>query len=362
MKNFSEEVVFLSGQGNHPLGSDMLKELTELSGQKCSFDHINISSHPDGENDNKIPKWEKIAGKTVVYYSSLNSQTLLNEAVDIIYAANHQYGAKYTIAVVPFLLNRRQDPVMEILENDKWSKKIPKPWEIQRLRQTIHLLSFAGVNELVVATPHSVEMEKACNDYGIKFHAVDPSLLFAQKAEALIPEEDFPLVNVYAPDAGSIPRAVTLARILHCKVLFHIKFRAANNITSIVNESPEEIERWENEFRSRYNYKEIYYAFPEKLEDAVIVMVDDEVTTGKTANDTGNKLRQSGVKLLYLFIVHAVLTFGWRTLLFNNRPFTAVIMANSIRRGYDKLTGGDIVNIDLSTMFGSKLFKILNRL
>lgn len=358
----TEDVIFLSGQGNHELGLKILEELSELFGSRCQFDHITINKYPDGELDNRIVNHEKIKGKTVVLYQSVYSQELLDEAIDLIWACKHQYGAGYIVAVFPFLWNRRQDPMMKEDKKEKWSKKIVKKDEIQRLRKTIHLLSVCGVDELMVATPHSSAMANACTEYKIKFHEIDPSSLFSTTVQTFVPHEYHHLIKIYAPDAGSIPRAVNLANLLHCPVLFNLKNRAINDKTSIIEEEVNERDGLVKEFRDYYKFQEIYYITPELVKNVIIIMVEDEVASGGTANDTGQMLQKFEAKSIFLLATHPVLTPGWRNKLFYNYPFTKIIMTNTIPRGYDKRTGGRVFDITVAPMFGASLFKILNRL
>lgn len=132
---------------------------------------------------------------------------------------------------------------MKDTEIEKWSKKIAKPDEIQRLRKTIDFLRCAGVDEMIVATPHSIEMIKACDDYKVKFHEINPSPLFANAIQTFIQPEEKNLIRIYSPDEGSLTRAIDLARILDCPVLFNLKNRTINNITSIVETEKSEIEK-----------------------------------------------------------------------------------------------------------------------
>lgn len=361
MEDFSK-VDFRSGNGNHPLGANALRELTELSGQECRFGHVNYNKYPDGEFDNRIVNFKILKDGVAVVYQSMYSQELFDEVLDLIWAIKHQYGAKYIIGVFPFFWNRRQDPMMEESEKEKWSKKTPKPDEIQRLRKNIHLLKTCGVDEMIVATPHSSAMGKACEEYGIKFHEIDPSHLFATALQTFIPAEEQSLVTVYSPDAGSIPRAINLAKILHCPVLFNLKNRAINDRTSIAHEELAEIERLTTEFRSYYKFEDIYYATPEIVSGKIIVIVEDEAASCGTANDTGRLLQQFGVKSIFFMATHAVLTWGWRNKLFYCNPFTKIIMTDSIPRGYEKRTGGKIFDISLSSLFASVLFKIIKKL
>lgn len=361
-KNVSNEVVFLSGNGNHQLGSKILKVLSEIFGQNCSFDHINYNKWPEPELDNRIVRHEKIAGKIVVFYQSIFNSELFEEALDLIWACKHQYGASYVIGIFPFLNNRRQDPVMKDTEIEKWSKKLAKPDEIQRLRKTIYFLGCAGVDEMIVATPHSIEMRKACNDYKIKFHEINPSTLFANAIQTFVQPEGKNLMRIYSPDEGSLARAVDLARIIDCPVLFNLKNRAINSITSIIETEKDEIEKLIGEFKKHFNFEQIQYATPDLVSQKIIIMIEDEVASGKTANDTGHLLKKYGAKSLLFFATHPVLTWGWRNKLFYNNPFNKIIMTDTIPRGYEKQTGGLIFDISLAPLFGSSLFQILSRM
>ncbi|HLP86356.1 MAG TPA: hypothetical protein VK153_00540, partial [Candidatus Paceibacterota bacterium] len=91
MENVKEEVIFLSGQGNHQLGADILCELSELFGQRCVFSHININSYPEKELDNRIVDYQKIKDKIVVVYQSMFTPEFVDEAMDLIWACKHQY-------------------------------------------------------------------------------------------------------------------------------------------------------------------------------------------------------------------------------------------------------------------------------
>jgi len=96
---------------------------------------------------------------------------------------------------------------------------------------------------MIVATPHSMAMAKYCEEYGLKFRSIDPSAIFASNVLNLISRTDLSLVVSYAPDLGSIPRAISLASILNCPVYFNLKNREINGRTNIVDESQKEIEK-----------------------------------------------------------------------------------------------------------------------
>ena len=171
------EIVFLCGNGNHPLSAKVLEGLKEFFGQSCKFDHINFNKFYEGELDNRIPNYLKINGKTVVLFQTMSSQELVDEMMDLIWACKKQYGAKKLILISSFVWYRRQDPEMEESLDNLFGKKA-KPDEIQRLRMLMDNLSHNGVDELITVTPHSITMSEACKEFGIIFHEIDPSSLF----------------------------------------------------------------------------------------------------------------------------------------------------------------------------------------
>ena len=355
-----ENFFFLSGNGNHNLGYKILNTVSELMGNKLSFSHINYNNYLDGEPDNRIVSYKEIENKTVVFYQSMYNQELMNEALDFIAAVKHQYKARYVIAIFPFLYGRRQDPIMNENEKDEpWSKKIAKPDEIQRLENHIRLLKTVGVNEMMVATPHSSKMAKLCDQYEIIFHEIDPSPLFAKTIRTFIPDED---IELYSPDLGSLQRATKLASILRCPIIFNEKKRLKNNTISIVENNTTNSQELENELRKYYNFPDIHCITPELISEKNIIIVEDEVSSGSTANNTGLMLREKKAKSIMLFATHPVLTDGWRNQLFLSNPFTKIVMTDTIDRGYKKRTGGLITDVSVASLFGSSLFKLLNKL
>jgi phosphoribosylpyrophosphate synthetase len=358
MRNISEEVNFYSGKGNYQLAIEVLEKLTELVGQTCRLSHVNFNRFPEGELDNRFASYQKISGKTNVFFQSITTLDLSMETLDLTWAANHQYNSKRNIGVFPFIWNRRQDSQMEIGPDDEPGKKA-KPDEIQRLRQYISFLAYSGINDMIVATPHSSAMAKYSKDYGVNFHEIDPSSIFVEKVQTFVPDEELYLVNVYSPDLGSVKRAVKMAKLLKCPVLFNLKNRPIYNETCIANADEEELKKLTEELRKKYDYAEIYYATSEHIAGKIIIMVEDEVASGGTANSTGQLLKSKGAKSILFFATHSVFTWGWKNKFLQENPFTKIIMANSIHRDYEKRTGGLIVDVSLASPIASTLFKLL---
>lgn len=357
MKNI-EDVNFYSGKGNYQLAIESLEKLTELVGQSCKLSHINFNRFPEGELDNRFASHQKIMGKTNVFFQSITSLDLSMETLDLTWAASHQYGSKRTIGVFSFMWNRRQDSLMEIGSDDEPWKKA-KPDEIQRLRQYISLLAYCGIKDMVVATPHSSTMAKYCKEFRVNFHEIDPSPLFVEKVLTFVPDEELHLVNVYSPDLGSVGRAVKMAKLLKCPVLFNLKNRLIYNETCIVSADEKEINKLTEELRKKYDYLEIFYATSELVSNKIIIMIEDEVASGGTANSTGQLLKSKNAKSIFIFVTHSVFTWGWKNKFLQENPFTKIIMTNSIHRDYEKRTGGLIVDVSLASPIASTLFKLL---
>ena len=112
--------------------------------------------------------------------------------------------------------------------------------------------------------------------------------------------------------------------------------------------------------KETFDFEEIYYATHDLVAGMIIIMMEDEVATGGTANDTGLLLRKYLVKDLYFLATHPVLTLGWRNKLLKHNPFTKIVFTNTIPRTYEKQTGGEVLDLSIAPQFGSVLFKILN--
>jgi phosphoribosylpyrophosphate synthetase len=220
-------------------------------------------------------------------------------------------------------------------------------------------LAHCGVDEMIVATPHSPVMAAACKEFGMVFHEIDPSSLFAERVKTFVPDEDIKNVCAYAPDFGSIERAIKFAKVMNCPVLFNLKDRKIYNETSIAETDNERIKTILDKVKDEYEFDDIHYITKELVEGKVFVMTEDEAASCGTANKTGILLRDNGAKYLFLVVTHPVLTSGWREKLLYKNPFGKIMMTDSIRRGYEKSTGGHIVDISIAPLIASKLFKIL---
>jgi len=336
-------VIAYSGNGHHSLGAKALFKFGEYAGIDMTFQHTNFSDHPDGEPDNTPNKPQNIAGKVVIHYQSMYTMALMEESLDAIWAYKKQYKAAYVIGVFPFLIFRRQD------HPEKFN-------EVYRLRMIIDRLAHAGLDEMIVVTPHSNQMKKCCDEFGIKFTAVDMSNTFAEVLSTYLPDNNSNII-VHAPDEGSIYRAIKLAKALKVPVYFNVKDRGMNNVIKFVELDETESDVIVKRVRQLHQYEDIHYAYADSVKDKTIVMIDDEVSTGSTANENARSLKEFGAKQIFFVVTHPVLTSGWRKKLLHLNPFDKIIMATTIPRDYSKSTGGYIYDISVSSQLGSALFK-----
>ncbi|HBA36863.1 TPA: hypothetical protein DCZ15_03235 [Candidatus Falkowbacteria bacterium] len=338
-KNFN--IMFYSGNGNHPLGARIIQHAKEYLGPHINFSHIDFDEFPDEESDARIPLGAEIKGKTIVFYQSIFNQSLFEEALELIWAIKKQYGAAYLIAIIPFLIFRRQD------HEEKME-------EICRLKMAIDRLKHAGVDELITVSPHSPQIGKLCADLKVILREVDPAPLFAATIKTYLP--DNPLI--YSPDRGSIPRALKLAALIGSQVIFSLKHRGFNNEVNIQTEEKTEISKIIAAHESEQSPK-IHYADAEHVHGRSIVIVEDEVSTGTTANKTGRRLRALGAKKIIFLAVHPVLVRDWRRKLLDENPFDKIILGDTIPRNYGKMTGGKIHDISVAELVAQTLYQSL---
>lgn len=81
-----------------------------------------------------------------------------------------------------------------------------------------------------------------------------------------------------------MPRAINLAKLLNCKVIFSIKERGLNNEISFVQADFEEISLLQENLAKKYEFSidNLEYAFKENIDNKIIAMVEDEVSSGSS--------------------------------------------------------------------------------
>ncbi len=340
-----KNILFFRGQGNPELSNETIKELEGLLGLRCWFNHIDFDDFSDREEDDWIPRYEQIKGKTVIFFQGTHEKKFLWELMQMIWAMKHQYGAARVIVVLFFVYYRRQDHP----ENMK---------EICRLRWAMHQLAANGADDLVTISPHSGQMEKFCLEEGMRFHEANPGKALADSLDPYVHDPQAEL-RWYSPDGGSIGRAAELAKILGGRVIFTLKNRSLNNDAEMKDGDQEEIAKIIKHWQEKTGFTEIFYASEADIVGHTIVMLEDEISTGQTASTTSVFLKKLGAVKVIIAAVNPVLSPGWRRKLVRSGAFDHIIMGNTIPRGMAKSTGGEIYTLSMSKPIAQKIYQII---
>jgi phosphoribosylpyrophosphate synthetase len=344
-----EGVLFFKGLGNSLLATETMDVLKEYLGHRPFVSHVNYGRFGDGELDDSFSDYAAIKGKNIVFFECLKDESVMLRFLQLCWAAKHQYGAARIIAVLSFMHYRRQDREEHIHEiwRNKWLAK---------------QMAFSGVSHVILATPHSEQTGLNFEQEGVVFRAVDLSDLFASRLRPLLHPKlkSGKKVWIYAPDEGSIIRAIGLARRLELKVLFSLKNRGFNNQIELAEMDLQKIEGIKEQFSF---FSDLEYATAELVDESVIVMVEDELDSGTTAHKQAEQLRRYGAEEIHMVFTHAVCTDPWRRRLFDvNNPFSQVIVCNTVPRGEEKRTGGKVHDVFIANSMASELLPILQGL
>ncbi len=342
----SKNFVALSGIGNHPLDIKIINVINKLGRANLKFLHLDMDEFPDGEQDFRIPAYQKIKGKHVLLFQSMHKHIrgLGSQFLTLAWAAKYQYGAKSIIATVPFLLYRRQDHA----ENMK---------EINRNLMFLQSMKNNGVDKLILCDIHSQATLDNCKKVGIEAWNVNttPAYIAHLKVLVELAYKNNRKFFIYSPDAGSIERAVPLAKGLNVTVAINFKNRAH---TGKIEKAEDPTEIQVKELQDKYGI-EIILA-DERLREADVAMREDELSTGSTARDAGLYLKKAlGVNELSFIATHAVCAQGWRRKFIDNSPFDYIFFGNTIPRDYRKSTGGKATKVDMSRVIGNQLFEVI---
>lgn len=341
--------VLISGTGNHTLTRgiiDVVNEMTPPGQPDLTFSHLDFDEFPDGEPDFRIENFEGIEGKHALIFNSCHDREMLEEFRTLAWAAKHQYGATSVTGVIPFMRYRRQDHA-------------EKRHEINRNRMLIHGLASDGISRLVLCDIHSQITLANCKDFGIKAWNVDPSSVFATELIPLVAKakEAGRKFYIHAPDVGSIPRAVALAKIIGADISAHPKERLPNGETRII-EDPAELKKIQEEYDV-----EIIFA-DNQLAGAEICIREDEISSGGTATKSGQKMLKLGAYRVHFCVTHPVCSPGWKRQIFSSNPFTFIMFGNTIERHnrYKFTTGGIVKRMDMSKVIAHQLFEVMKEM
>lgn len=334
------QFVILSGNGNYELAEKTIKYINNSTGKNFTFSHIDFDNYPDKEPDFKIPNPERIENKVVILFQSMIDLEKQEEFLTLAFACKKQYKAKYLIAVLPFFRYRRQERKEKVLE-------------INRNLMLVNFMKAAGVDEVIFCDIHSETTLNNCHEIGIIAHNVSIAKIVAELLEPII--EDKKNIKIYSPDEGSIKRAIFLNKYIKAPIMYTLKNRDFTGQVTQINDK-EKIA----ELNNKYDI-EICLANEETVKNQTVIMLEDEIATGSTAKITGKKLKKLGAKELIFCATHPVCTDGWKRVFIYDTPFDYIILGNTLPRGYEKSSGGKIINASVHPVLAIKLLSMMKK-
>lgn len=197
-----------------------------------------------------------------------------------------QHGARRVVAVVPYFGYSRQ---CEADDGTQGTAAV-----------VARMLEAAGIDAVMTVEPHD---KKLATLFTVPLHAVDLHAVIAKHARQNIPNiENCCLV---APDHGARERAHDIANLLGVPLVLFGK--------------------------ERYGIDKVRITGVEgSCSKDCAVLVDDIIDTGGTALSVANQLRDAGVKKLYGYFVHPVLS-GDVVKRLHIGPFEKVFVAGTIQ-------------------------------
>ncbi len=347
----NQNIIALSGSGNHHLADTTLASLNEFLGtgrKRIGLTHIDYSIFADDEPDFFIvrERQDQIAGSHVLVFQSGDDLEYFEEFKDLIFDAKAK-GAKFVTAVYFFMYGRRQDHGEHF------------PHKINRNLRYIKEIKLAGADNLVLVDIHSQETISNCKKVGLNVVNIDTSPVFADYIVEYanhIGQENF---LVYSPDFGSAYRALSLAKILGVKVVITPKVRHESGKIETVKPN-----NFQNLLKKTFpGYSHLFVPFTKaRIKGKWIAMREDELGTGGTAFMTGRQLRDMGAARLYFCATHPVCVKGWKRkmgLTNGTNPFDRIYLGNTIHREYRNRTGGIVTDVNMSYIIAGKLFSLL---
>ncbi|MBT4349389.1 ribose-phosphate pyrophosphokinase [bacterium] len=340
----SQEFAIIGGTGNHDLDAKVLHWINQWGGCHLKFHHLDMDIFSDGEDDFNIEGSENLTGRHVIVFQSMYNMRLMNQFLTLAWSAKTEHGAKSIIGVVPFYMYRRQDHP-------------EKSEEIQRNLWLAHQMAANHVDKLILCDIHSLVTMKNCEKEGIEVWNVDPTQAYTSQIQvwAELARQEMREFYVHSPDLGSVARSLVLARALDAKLAVTPKHRLPTGEVEIIKDTGL-IKRLCRQHKTKR------IVVDEDLVGATVVLCDDEISTGSTAKLNAQRLvKEIGVHEVLFYASHAVCTPGWKRVLVKGNAFTRIFLGNTIPRGYEKATGGKIIEVDLSLEIARQLFLVMHQ-
>lgn len=336
-----KQLIALSGEENYSLVSGVLSHLAS-NNISCLLSHVDFGFWGDGEPKDVIVLRDEIPGSDVIVFQTMNTPFLETQFMELAGASKFQYGARSVTAVLPFMRYRRQDHPNE------------EKGEMDRNSLLIKRMASMGVSRVVFCDIHSQITLDNCRRENIKPWNIEQTAAFAPALEehVLRAKEAGTPIYILALDKGSIPRAITMAKVFGVKVAVSFKKRLSGSETIIIKD-PEAIIRLQLKYGSDFLFDDSV------LSGALVIIVDDELSTAGSSKMIGRHLRDLGVHTSVFCFTHAVCIGSWRENLLSPSPFDFVYSANTLEINYRKSTGGKIMRVDMAPVIGATLLEVI---
>ncbi|RJQ34016.1 ribose-phosphate pyrophosphokinase [Candidatus Parcubacteria bacterium] len=356
MAKSEELVIFCGGGQTNRLALPTIEVVNKLRPGETplNFSHINFGRYGgDRESDDRFESPSQIEGKHVIFFINTHKAHLVMQVLQFVWSMKNQYNAKSVTVVMPFMGYRRQD------HPEKFEEIHRHLWLVQNLKQN-------GTDFLIMCDPHSEQNIKNCQKVGLAYKVVDPTQVYAAALNQVImgAKTRGQKILIDTPDWGSLPRAVRLAKATKATLILGAKKRDYTGEVD-TNQSLSSAQVEQIESIARENQIEIVYeptAITNLIQDAIIIMREDELDTGRTASKRGHWLRSCGAAEIHMAVTHMVCSDGWKRQVFDNTPFTTIFGGTTIYRPYENRTGGLVKDVDMSVPIAHILAQVINEL
>jgi len=318
------------------------------------FSHINFGRYAgDREADDRFENPSEIKDKHVVFFINTNHTHLILQVLQFVWAMKHQYGAKSVNVVMPFMGYRRQDHPEKLQEFHRHL------WLVENLKSN-------GADLLVMCDPHSQQNIANCEQVSLPYRIVDPTKVYAAALSPTISraKSEGKIILIDTPDIGSFPRALALAKSTDATLILGAKKRDDTGAVAVNQELSDDQISMIKDLAEKSQVKVIYEpnAIVELLQNAIVIMREDELDTGRTGAQRARWLRSCGAAEVHMAVTHMVCSDGWKRQIFDNTPFTTIFGGTTIYRPYENRTGGLIQDVDMSVPVAHVLAEVLNEL
>jgi len=212
-------------------------------------------------NELRIKLYTEVKSQTCLVLGSLNPPEINLLVFLFLCHTLKKENARKIIAIFPYLAYSRQD-----------KKKYHESYATALMGK---LLMAAGVDKVITLDIHSRQAKRL---YPISLRSLSPAAIFFEAIKKLTLDD----ISIVAPDEGAITRCRVIAKKMKIyDIAYMIKERTEQGIT----------------------HNKLVGAISKQA-----IIIDDILDTGKTLVSCCEKLCESGVKEIYIFVTHGLFT------------------------------------------------------